>query len=209
MSTLVNQRGIPFVLSSPSGGGKTTIYKELLARRDNFFFSISATTRPPRANEKDGREYYFISEEEFLSRRAAGRFIENAEVHGLYYGTPREPLEQALAMGQDVILDVDIQGADSIRRIFNEAVLIFIVPPDMETLRYRLESRGSDTTEVIERRLKNAIHELSQVNDYHYVVINDKLEAAVQATLAIIEAEHHSRLRLLAQLLQRFPQLNS
>jgi len=208
MTSLINQRGIPFVLSAPSGGGKTTIYKELLKRRDNFFFSISATTRPPRANEKDGREYYFLSEEEFLSRRTAGRFIENAEVHGLYYGTPREPLEQALATGQDVILDVDIQGADSIRRIFNEAVLIFIVPPDMETLRHRLESRGSDATEVIERRLKNALHELRQVNDYHYVVINDELETAVQATLAIIEAEHHSRPRLRTQLLQRFPQLN-
>jgi guanylate kinase len=201
-------RGIPIVLSSPSGGGKTSIYVELEQRHAEFFYSVSATTRPRRSNEENGVQYHFLDEAEFMRRRDAGDFLETARVHGHWYGTPRGPLEQALGKGMDAVLDVDVQGGDSIRRIYGaEALLIFIVPPDMATLRERLVHRRSEEPALVERRMANALNELRRAPGYDYIVVNDELQRAVDEVEAVITAEHHRSVRLAGILEERFPEL--
>ncbi|MCX7022823.1 MAG: guanylate kinase [bacterium] len=201
-------RGIPIVISSPSGGGKTSIYNALAERHAEFFYSISATTRPRRANEADGVQYHFLDEKEFLRRREAGEFIETARVHDHWYGTPREPLERALREGRDAVLDVDVQGGDSIRGIYGgDALLIFIVPPDLATLRERLEHRRSEEPALVERRMTNALDELRRAPDYDYIVVNDVLRRAVYEVEAVITAEHLRSARLAGILGKRFPEL--
>ncbi|HUT99114.1 MAG TPA: guanylate kinase [bacterium] len=203
-----NHRGIPIVISSPSGGGKTSIYVELAKRHPEFFYSVSATTRPRRANEADGVQYHFLDEAEFMRRRDAGDFIETARVHGYWYGTPREPLEKALGDGRDVVLDVDVQGGDSIRRIYgDEALLIFIVPPNLATLRERLVQRRSEEPALVERRMANALDELRRAPDYDYTVVNDDLRRAVDEVEAVITAEHLRSARLAGIFRKRFPEL--
>jgi guanylate kinase len=200
--------GIPIVLSSPSGGGKTSIYDELAKRHPEFFYSVSATTRPRRANEVDGVQYHFLDEAEFVRRREAGEFIETARVHDHWYGTPREPLERALGGGRDAVLDVDVQGGDSIRRIYGrEALLVFIIPPDLATLRERLVRRRSEEPALVERRMTNALDELRRAPDYDYIVVNDELRRAVDEVEAVITAEHLRSVRLDGILARRFPEL--
>jgi len=201
-------RGIPVVISSPSGGGKTSIYNALAQRHPEFFYSVSATTRPRRANEKNGVQYHFLDEVEFMRRRDAGDFIETARVHGHWYGTPREPLEKALGEGRDAVLDVDVQGGDSIRGLFGEkALLIFIIPPDLATLRERLVRRRSEEPALVERRMANALDELRRAPDYDYIVVNDDLRRAVDEVEAVITAEHLRSVRLTGILGRRFPEL--
>ena len=186
----------PVILSSPSGGGKTSIAKALLARRSDIGYSVSCTTRAPRAGEVNGKDYYFLSEQEFLARRAKGDFAESAQVHGLWYGTLRSEVDRVLASGKQVILDIDVQGAAQFRRAFPQAVLVFVLPPSGEALLTRLTERGTENAAQLTRRLKSAIAELRAVPEYQYVVINDELEKAVQRVAGIIDAETMRRERL-------------
>ena len=186
----------PVILSSPSGGGKTTIAKALLARRQDIGYSVSCTTRAPRAGEANGKDYYFLTELEFIARRAKGDFAESAQVHGLWYGTLRSEVEKVLGSGKHVILDIDVQGAAQFRRAFPQAVLVFVLPPSGESLLERLRERGTENAAQLTRRLQSAIAELKAVPEYQYVVINDELERAVQRVAGIIDAETMRRERL-------------
>ena len=186
----------PVILSSPSGGGKTTIAKALLARRQDIGYSVSCTTRAPRAGEANGKDYYFLTEQEFIARRANGDFAESAQVHGLWYGTLRSEVEKVLGSGKHVILDIDVQGAAQFRRAFPQAVLVFVLPPTGGSLLERLRERGTENAAQLTRRLQSAIAELKAVPEYQYVVINDELERAVQRVAGIIDAETMRRERL-------------
>ncbi len=199
--------GIPIVISSPSGGGKTTIFNELAKRHPEFFYSVSATTRPKRANEVDGVQYRFLTEKEFLLLKSEGGYIETARVHGYRYGTPRAPLERVLDECRNVVLDIDVRGGDSIRKLYPKALLIFVVPPDLKTLRRRLENRRSEGPEAVERRMKNALDELRRAPDYDHIVVNDDLARAVDEVETIINDEQHRRSRQKKLLEELFPEL--
>lgn len=170
--------GRVFVIAGPSGSGKTTIYKRLLKEEAGINFSVSATTRIPRGGECDGQDYYFISREEFFRRRSAGEFVEWAEVHGNYYGTLRKELSRKSAAGQVCVLDVDVQGAASLRQGGLDADFIFIVPPSLEVLEERLRTRGTEDEATLALRLKNAAKELEAAKQFDYVVVNDRLDQA-------------------------------
>lgn len=166
-------------IAAPSGAGKTTLCQRLLKDFQRLVLSISTTTRAPRGQEKDGREYHFVSRGEFERQIQAGRFVEWAEVHGNYYGTSLDTLDRAFAAGKAVLLDIDVQGVASLRKIFGErAYTIFIAPPDLSTLEERLRSRGTDTAEAIARRMSNARLELEQARQFDKTLVNDDLESA-------------------------------
>jgi len=186
----------PIILSAPSGGGKTTIARELLRRRTDVGYSISCTTRHPRAGEKPGEDYHFLSREEFLRRRAAGEFAESAEVHGNLYGTLRSEIARVLAGGQHVVMDIDVQGARQMREAFPRVVTVFVLPPSGEVLLNRLRARKTESPEQLVARLHSALQELRAVEEYEYVVVNDDLEHAVERVEAILDAEVVSRQRV-------------
>jgi guanylate kinase len=179
----------PIILSSPSGGGKTTIARELLERRSDVGYSVSCTTRSPRPREVDGTDYYFLTREEFISRRDRGDFAEWAEVHGNLYGTLKTEIGRVLELGRHVILDIDVQGARQIHAVFPKAVTIFVLPPSGEVLLERLRKRKTESPQQLVARLNSALQELRAVEEYEYVVVNDDLERAVQRVNAIIDAE--------------------
>lgn len=183
------RRGILFILSAPSGAGKTTLSRHILERTPNLKLSISYTTRTPRPGEIEGRDYHFIEESRFVQLRADGAFAEWAEVHGLLYGTAREPLDTALAQGKDFLLDIDVQGAHQLRTAYPEAVSVFVLPPSWDELENRLRSRGTDHKEVIARRLQRAREETQELGNYDYVIVNDHLERATSLLSAIIQTE--------------------
>jgi len=178
-----------FVIAGPSGAGKKTILDRVRAADPGLAYSVSATTREPRTDEQHGREYYFMSREEFLSAVADDRFIEHAEVHGELYGTLESQIDKLTACGKDVILELDVQGAEAVRRKYSGAVLVFVIPPKFEVLRERLTARGSENAASTARRIETARAELRQLDKFDYVVVNDKLEDAVSDLLAIICAE--------------------
>jgi len=175
------------VVTGPSGAGKTTLVKRFLAENPDWRFSVSTTTRPPRPGERQGVEYYFVSEEEFERRVRQGLFLEYASVHDHRYGTQLSELERMGSSG--LLLDVDVQGGESIRRLRPDALQIFVAPPDVETLQQRLIARGLDNEEQIQIRLQNALMELGHLHKYHYLVINDELERAYEDLAAILHAE--------------------
>lgn len=177
------------VLSAPSGAGKTTLCQKLLEQMPDVQMSVSFTTRPPRAGEVDGVHYSFIEKERFQTMIAEASFVEWAEVHGNYYGTSRKRIEEICAAGNDVILDIDVQGARQIRQAFPDSVHIFVFPPSQEALQQRLEGRMSDAPEVIARRLQKARDEIREYRLYNYVIINDLLDVALQELLSIVRAE--------------------
>lgn len=186
----------PVVLSAPSGGGKTTIARELLRRRADVGYSVSCTTRQPRPAEVDGRDYYFISPDEFRARRARGAFAECAEVHGNLYGTLQSEISRVLAEGRHVVMDIDVQGATQLRSAFPSAVTVFVLPPSGEVLLDRLRRRKTESASELVARLQSALHELQAVDAYEYVVVNDDLDASVARVSAIIDAEVVSRERV-------------
>lgn len=179
----------PVILSAPSGVGKTTIARRVLERRADVGYSVSCTTRGPRDGEVDGRDYQFVAHDTFLAARDAGEFAEWAEVHGNFYGTLRSEVRRVLDAGQHVLMDIDVQGARQFHAAFPETVLIFVLPPSGEVLKSRLSSRKSESRERLLVRLRNARAELGEVGRYHYVVVNDDLERAVDQVSAIIDAE--------------------
>ncbi len=188
--------GFPLILSSPSGGGKTTIARELLERRTDVGYSVSCTTRAPRKDEVDGRDYYFLSRLEFDASRAANAFAEAAEVHGEMYGTLRREVDRLLASGLHVVMDIDVQGARQLADAYPDSVLVFVLPPNADVLLDRLRARGTEDRESMERRLRSAASELKAVNMYQYVVVNDDLDHAVDAVSDIIDAEAARAVRI-------------
>jgi guanylate kinase len=182
-------RGTLYVVSSPSGGGKGTIIRHVLDVVDNLSYSVSYTTRAPRQGEVDGREYFFVGRETFDDMVAAGEFLESACVHGNYYGTSKKQIIDETAAGADIILEVDVQGAASVRKLLMDSVSIFILPPSYEVLRQRLITRGTDLPEQLEVRLRNAPEELKQYSSFDYVIINDQLDRAAAQLASIIDAE--------------------
>lgn len=186
----------PLILSSPSGGGKTTIARKLLAQRSDVGYSVSCTTRQPRPGEVDGRDYHFLSREEFLEKRDAGRFAEWAEVHGRLYGTLKTEIERVLGAGRHVILDIDVQGARQISQAFPTSVTVFVLPPSGEVLLERLRRRKSESPQQLVIRLHSALEELRAVEEYEYVVVNDDLDEAVRRVGSILDAEVVSQARV-------------
>ena len=185
-----------FVVAAPSGAGKSSLVKALRELDSHVMPSVSHTTRPPRGQEKHGREYFFVPSSEFDQMVLADGFVEWANVHGYRYGTSKKAIEDRIAQGADVILEIDWQGALQIKRIYPNAVLIFILPPSWDELRSRLERRGEDTSEVIETRLANAAAELSQAKEFDFVIINELFERALFDLKAIV---HGQRLKYLSQ----------
>ncbi|OGS33190.1 MAG: guanylate kinase [Elusimicrobia bacterium RIFOXYC2_FULL_34_12] len=179
--------GIPIVISAPSGAGKTTIVNLILKRIKGLKYSISTTTRPPSKNEKNGRDYYFLSKKEFLNKRKARKFIETAIVHGYYYGTLKEKLDNNLKKGKDVVLNIDVKGALNVKKIYPESLLIFVIPPSMKVLEDRLRKRHRDSEQEIKKRLKNAKMEMEYRKYYDYIVVNDSLEKAFNEIKNIIK----------------------
>jgi guanylate kinase len=189
----------PVILSAPSGGGKTTIARCLLERRADLGYSVSCTTRAPREGEVDGRDYRFLDRTAFLAARDRGEFAEWAEVHGNFYGTLRSEIERVLGTGRHVLMDIDVQGARQFHAAFPDTVLVFVLPPSGEVLKARLSARKSEDREKLLVRLRNARAELGEVGHYHYVVVNDNLDRAVEQVSAIIDAEglRHDRVHAL------------
>ena len=185
-----------FVVAAPSGAGKSSLVKALLELDSQVQPSVSHTTRPPRGQEKHGREYFFVSSSEFDTMVLADAFVEWAHVHGHRYGTSKKAVEERIASGADVILEIDFQGALQIKRIFVNAVLVFILPPSWEELRSRLERRGEDSPEVIDLRLRNGAEEMAQAREFDFVIINELFERALFDLKAIVHAQ---RLKFSAQ----------
>jgi guanylate kinase len=183
-------RGNLFIVSSPSGGGKTTLIRRLIADppREPLHFSVSHTTRHKRAGEKDGREYHFVTDEEFDRMAARGSFLEHNRLHGRRYGTSRAEVLPRLARGEDVVLDIDVQGARDIRKAYPKAVSIFIVAPTPKELEKRLRDRGLDEEQEIRRRLRNAKREIRKAQDFQYVIVNDDLDRAVLELESVVRA---------------------
>jgi guanylate kinase len=190
------RQGIIFILSAPSGAGKTTLIKGLRALHPEVKLSVSCTTRPRRKGEVEGRDYRFLTPAEFAAMKGKGEFAESAKVHGYFYGTSRRVLDDCLRRGLDVLLDIDVQGAKRIKRTYPGAVSIFLLPPSMRELRRRLALRGTDGKDTIERRLANAQDEISQIIKYDYCVINREVKAAVALLASIVEAERAKTFRV-------------
>ncbi|WP_286998934.1 MULTISPECIES: guanylate kinase [Comamonas] len=192
----MEQPGNLFVVAAPSGAGKSSLVKALRSFDARVYPSVSHTTRAPRGQEKHGREYFFASEQEFDAMVANNAFVEWANVHGKRYGTSKKGIQDRLANGEDVLLEIDYQGALQVRESFPQAILIFILPPSWEELRSRLENRGEDAPEVIELRMKNAEEEMAQVGEFDFVIINELFESALFDLKAIIHAQ---RLKIASQ----------
>ncbi|HLY16634.1 MAG TPA: guanylate kinase [Bryobacteraceae bacterium] len=185
-----------FIISAPSGSGKSTLVRQLLATVPGLMFSVSYTTRPPRGHETDGESYHFITHDDFEARLARDEFLEHAEVFGNYYGTHRGVLEQAREQGQDLVLDIDVQGARQLRDKIPEAVTIFVLAPSREILEQRLRARSEDAGAVIERRLRDAANEIRNYRAYDYVLINNDLTESGETLAGIVRAERVRRSRM-------------
>ncbi|MPZ75713.1 MAG: guanylate kinase [Deltaproteobacteria bacterium] len=193
-----NQRqGIVFILSAPSGTGKTTVINGLRERFPEVSLSVSYTTRAPRSGDIPGRDYHFISRSRFSAMKAKGEFAEWATVHDFYYGTPRRPLDRSIGKGKDFFLDIDVQGARQIKKEYPQAVSIFLLPPSWGELKRRLGKRATDNTKIIRRRLANARREIQNVMQYDYYVVNRNIEEAVGLLEAIVLAERQRISRVL------------
>ncbi len=195
MTVTAPRKGLLLILSSPSGAGKSTLAKRLMAWDDTLRFSVSATTRPPRPGEQDGREYYFKSRPEFEAMVAAGEMLEHAEVFGNLYGSPKGPVQQAMAEGRDTLFDIDWQGGQQIRNssLGRDVVSIFVLPPSIGELEARLRGRAQDSDEVIAGRMAKSRDEISHWGEYDYVIVNKDIEQAFEELLTILKAERMRR----------------
>lgn len=192
----IARRGLLFVMSSPSGAGKTTLSRRLLATDGNITMSVSVTTRAPRPGEVEGKDYHFISQERFMQMRDRGELLEWAEVFGNYYATPRKPVEEALGRGRDMLFDIDWQGTQQLsEKMADDLVRVFILPPSAEVLQDRLINRAQDTLTVVAKRMAKASDEISHWPEYDYVIVNEDLELAHQQVTAILTAERLRRRR--------------
>ena len=178
-----------FIVTAPSGAGKTSLVKALLEHDSQVKLSVSYTTRPPRPGETDGKDYHFVTEQKFLEMLERGDFLESAQVYGNRYGTSQPWIENAVRAGTDILLEIDWQGAEQVRKIFPRAIGIFILPPSLEALLERLKGRGQDSGEVIARRLAAAREDIGHVEQFDYVIINDVFETALQDLIAVIRAQ--------------------
>ena len=184
------RKGFLIVVSGPSGAGKGTVCSAFLKEHEDVAYSVSATTREPRAGEQEGVNYYFLSRGEFESMIENGELLEWAEVYGNYYGTPLKKIEEKLSKGQDILLEIDTQGALNVQKKFPDGVYVFILPPSIEELAKRLRGRGTDSEEAVERRLAAAAGEIAVAREYTYTIVNDTVEHSVQTLAAIVSAEH-------------------
>lgn len=191
----MKNKGILIVVSGFSGAGKGTLMKKLVEEYEGYSLSISATTRKPRPGEENGREYFFLTREEFEQKIADNALIEHAQYCDNYYGTPRDYVEEQMALGCDVILEIEIQGALAVKKQYPDAVLLFVAPPSAGELRRRLLGRGTETEEVVDKRLRRAKEEAQGIEAYDYLLINDDLETCVKELHAIIDAAHHAPVR--------------
>ncbi len=195
-----HERGVLFIVSSPSGGGKTTLIRETIGRLAEIgiegHFSVSHTTRPTRPGETDGVDYHFVDDDVFQEMVQRGEFLEWAEYAGSRYGTSREAVERQLAAGHDVFLDIEVQGAGQVKTQMPDVVKVFVYPPSFEVLRARLRERRQDPPEAIRRRLQWAVREFQVAGEFDYAIINDRLDEAVNALFGICVAEHHRSTRL-------------
>jgi guanylate kinase len=193
----IHRRGLMLVLSSPSGAGKTTLSRRLLESDGEIDMSVSATTRKPRPGEVDGKDYFFLSTEDFGIMRNRGEFLEHAKVFGNYYGTPRKPVENALARGHDVLFDIDWQGTQQLDETAQEdLVKVFILPPSAQDLEKRLEKRAQDPADVVAARMAKASDEISHYQEYDYIIINENIDKAFVELQSILRAERLKRRRL-------------
>ncbi len=186
---LTRDESLLVVISGPSGAGKSSLCSGLIERQTSYRMSISATTRPPRGGEVDGREYLFLTPEDFLTRKQRNEFAEWAVVHDHYYGTPRRFIDESLGRGMSVVFDIDVQGSMQIREHYPDAVLVFVLPPSLQTLRERLEDRKTDAPGVVETRMRNALRELTYLDRFDYLLVNDHLDKAHADLDAILQAE--------------------
>jgi guanylate kinase len=186
---IAKRQGILFILSAPSGAGKTTLINGLRSVYRDIKLSVSCTTRARRSGEVNGRDYRFITARQFAAMKGRGEFAEWAKVHDFLYGTPRRPLDRSVGSGKDMVLDIDVQGARKIKRIYPQAVSVFLLPPSWRELQRRLFLRGTDGQRIIRRRLANARREIREIIKYDYYVVNWDVKGAVQALRAIVEAE--------------------
>ena len=193
---ITQREGIIFILSAPSGTGKTTLIKGLRAIYPEIRLSVSFTTRARRAGEIHGRDYYFVKSAKFAAMKAKGDFAEWAKVHDFFYATPRRPLDQCVRGGQDILLDIDVQGARKIKRKYPQAVSIFLLPPSWRELQRRLARRGTDGKETIRRRLVNARGEIGEIIKYDYYVVNREVKTSVELLKSIVEAERAKTFRV-------------
>ncbi len=199
----LNDRGLLVVISGPSGVGKGTVRKALFEMQGhNLEYSVSMTTRKMRPGEVDGKDYYFVSKEEFEQRIKENKFLEYAEFVGNYYGTPLDKVEEQLERGKEVVLEIEVEGALQVREKIQDAVLIFIVPPGKQALYDRLRSRGTEAEEVIEKRIEKANREFKVAYRYDYIVVNDEVENAADRIMAIVRAEHAKTERSIHQYMQ-------
>ncbi len=185
----MNNKGILIVFSGPAGTGKGTVCKEFLKNNSDSVFSVSATTRLPRPGEEHGKEYYFISRDEFKNMIADDGFLEYAEFCDNFYGTPKKAVTEKLDQGYNVILEIEVQGAMQIKKKMPESVLVFIAPPSKQVLRQRIEGRATETMDVIDKRMEAAVEELKKIDEYDYVIVNDEVYLAVSKLESIIKAE--------------------
>ena len=177
-----------FIVTAPSGAGKTSLVRGLLAKDSHVHLSVSYTTRPPRLSEQDGRDYHFVTKKRFMEMQEGGEFLESAEVYGNNYGTSEQWIRQMLATGQDVLLEIDWQGAVQVRHLFPDVIGVFILPPSLMALQVRLIGRGQDDAAVVARRLAAACEDISHVGEFDYVIINDDFDTALKDLLSVLRA---------------------
>lgn len=201
---MLNRKGILLVVSGPSGAGKGTICKALLNKNDQIKLSVSATTRKPRNGEVHGVNYFFIEKEEFTKMIENGEFLEYAQIYDNFYGTPKAAIIECLEKGQDVILEIEMQGARQIKEVYPEGVFIFVLPPSLEELKSRIVGRGTETQEEIEKRFSCAFEEINQIVNYDYFIVNEDIEKSVSDVEAIICAEKNKVTRYKNNIIDKF-----
>ena len=201
---MVKRKGLLLVVSGPSGAGKGTICKSILEQNDHIKLSVSATTRKPRTGEVHGVNYFFIDKEEFKKMIEQGEFLEYAQIYDNFYGTPKAAIMETLEKGQDVILEIEMQGARQVKEVYPEGIFVFVLPPSLEELKNRIVGRGTETAEEIEKRFSCAFEEIKQIEDYDYFIVNKDVEKSVKELEAIISSEKNKVTRYKNNIIDKF-----